>query len=217
MGIKFYSFSISWTRILPFALPGSPVNSNGLEHYDNLTNYAITKGVQPVVALLHMDTPLQFFGDYYVEGIRQRPYYGYFNMGYQNETFEEAFVNYGKIIMSRIADRVPIWVTVNKPQTGCVSGPSIDHIIKAHARLYNFYHDELHGTGKITMKMAWTPGVPEDPKNETHLVAVQHYNDLLAETLKLLVLGQDYHDAFKNAIQDYVALSAGDLAPLRTA
>lgn len=30
MGVKYYSFSISWARILPFELPGTPVNSDGL-------------------------------------------------------------------------------------------------------------------------------------------------------------------------------------------
>lgn len=29
IGVKYYSFSISWNRILPFALPGTPVNAQG--------------------------------------------------------------------------------------------------------------------------------------------------------------------------------------------
>lgn len=33
IGVKYYSFSIPWTRILPFAVPGSPVNRQGIDHY----------------------------------------------------------------------------------------------------------------------------------------------------------------------------------------
>jgi hypothetical protein len=61
MGVEYYSFSISWTRILPFALPGTPVNSLGLQHYDDLINYVLEKGMKPVATLLHFDTPLQFY------------------------------------------------------------------------------------------------------------------------------------------------------------
>lgn len=33
IGVKYYSFSIPWTRILPFAIPGSPVNQQAIDHY----------------------------------------------------------------------------------------------------------------------------------------------------------------------------------------
>jgi hypothetical protein len=61
MGVEYYSFSIAWTRILPFALPGTPVNSLGLQHYDDLINFVLEKGMKPVATLLHFDTPLQFY------------------------------------------------------------------------------------------------------------------------------------------------------------
>lgn len=61
MGIKHFSFSIAWTRILPFALPGTPVNSLGIQHYDDVINYVLEKGMIPEVTLLHFDTPLQFY------------------------------------------------------------------------------------------------------------------------------------------------------------
>ncbi|GKZ34425.1 hypothetical protein AbraIFM66950_004700 [Aspergillus brasiliensis] len=35
MGFKYYNFSIPWTHILPFVLPGSPVNEQGIKHYDD--------------------------------------------------------------------------------------------------------------------------------------------------------------------------------------
>jgi hypothetical protein len=62
-GVEYYSFSIAWTRILPFALPGTPVNKQGIDHYDDLINFVLEKGMKPAVTLFHFDTPLQFFGN----------------------------------------------------------------------------------------------------------------------------------------------------------
>jgi hypothetical protein len=60
VGVKSYSFSISWSRILPFGRPGSPVNKQAIEHYDDLINTLIEYGMTPVVTLNHFDTPLYY-------------------------------------------------------------------------------------------------------------------------------------------------------------
>ncbi|KAJ0426814.1 glycoside hydrolase superfamily [Aspergillus carlsbadensis] len=214
MGVKYYSFSVAWTRILPFAVPGSPVNLHGLRHYNDLINFVIYKGMQPIVTLLHFDTPAQFFGVNY-SAMTERPYFGRSNFGYQNETFEDAFVNYGKVVMSHFADRVPIWITINEPQPGCASGPAIDAVIKSHARLYHFYKDELQGKGRVSMKMGVSPGIPQAPSNSSHVAAARHYDELNIGTfLYPLVLGKDYPMAYKMTIQDYVPLTEGDLSYL---
>lgn len=110
LGIKHYSFSIAWTRILPFALPGTPVNQAGLDHYSDLIDFVLEKGMIPIVTMLHFDTPLQFYGDNTTQA-SDDALIGYVNGGYQNETFADAFVNYGKIVLTHYADRVPIWFT----------------------------------------------------------------------------------------------------------
>jgi len=107
LGVKHYSFSIAWTRILPFALPGTPVNEAGLAHYDDLINYVLEKGMIPIVTLFHFDTPFQFFGE--GNSPADDAKIGYVNGGYQNDTFEDSFVNYGKIVLTHYADRIPIW------------------------------------------------------------------------------------------------------------
>ena len=53
MGMPYYSFSISWQRILPFTLPGTPINQEGLQHYDDLINFVLEKGMEPIVTLIH--------------------------------------------------------------------------------------------------------------------------------------------------------------------
>jgi len=61
MGVKYYSFSLPWTRILPFVLPATPVNKQGLDHYDDLVNFVLSKGMLPTITLIHTDAPLQFY------------------------------------------------------------------------------------------------------------------------------------------------------------
>ena len=166
MGVKYFSFSIAWTRILPFALPGTPVNQQGIDHYNDVINFILEKGMVPEVTLLHFDTPLQFYGDNQSTAA-DPPEIGYVNGAYQNESFPDAFVNYAKVAMTHFADRVPVWYTFNEPLLYSYNGVSIDHVIKSHARVYHFYKEELGGTGKLALKFnnseySATPNFPSN-------------------------------------------------------
>ena len=212
MGVVYYSLTISWTRILPFALPGTPVNQAGLDHYDDLINFVLSKGMIPTVTLLHFETPLVFYGNNLTTAA-DPPLIGYVNGAYQNETFQDAFVNYGKIVLTHFADRVPIWFSINEPLLYSYNGKSIDSVVRAHARLYHFYHDEIKGTGKLGIKFNDNFGVPLDPTNPSHLDAATHFNSFQLGTFcNPIFLGIDYPDSFKMTIPDYVPLSAADLA-----
>ena len=214
-GVEYYSFSIPWTRILPFALPGTPVNQQGIDHYNDLINFVLEKGMKPAVTMFHFDTPLQFFSN--LSTIADDVLIGYVNGGYQNSTFEDAFVNYGKIILTHFADRVPIFVTFNEPLLYCSNGISVDHVIKAHARLYHFYHDsdKINGTGLMSMKFNDNFGVPLDPQQKSHIDAANHFNDFQLATFgNPIFLGIDYPEAYKMTIPDYVPLTPADLAYL---
>ena len=50
IGVPHYSFSISWTRILPFGVPGSPINQEGINHYNDVINTCLEYGLIPVRA-----------------------------------------------------------------------------------------------------------------------------------------------------------------------
>ena len=60
MGVDYYSFTIPWTRILPFALPGTPINQQAIDHYNDLIDTILDAGMKPVVTMLHFDSPLLF-------------------------------------------------------------------------------------------------------------------------------------------------------------
>lgn len=94
MGVEYYSFTIPWTRILPFALPGTPINQEAIDHYSDLIDTVLDAGMQPAVTMMHFDSPLLFVD---VDKIHAPPDIGYNNAGYQNSTFVDAFVNYGKV------------------------------------------------------------------------------------------------------------------------
>ncbi|BFZ56883.1 hypothetical protein PYCC9005_003933 [Savitreella phatthalungensis] len=220
MGIKDYYFTLSWTRIMPFALPGTPVNQEAIQHYSDVIDYCLSKGIRPMVAITHFDTPLQFYGGggkafipSFISG--PQPYGAGFglNLAYQNSTFVDAYVNYAKIVLAHYADRVPRWITFNEPQIGSINGVAVDHVIKAHAQVVHYYRETLNGTGKMSMKMGITPAVPQNPSNGSHVLAAQTFTDIYVNPfLYPLTLGLDYPSSYKQAIHDYVPLSQADLA-----
>lgn len=211
IGVKYYSFSISWSRILPFVYPGTPVNPMGLKHYEDLIDYAIQKGLTPMVTLLHADTPAIFI-DYDILAFADQGGFGGLPSGWDRDDFVDAFVHYGKVVMAHFADRVPYWITINEPQLSCPNGKAVYHVLQAHSRLYHFYKEELHGKGNVAIKQGESPAVPKDPSQPSHREAAQHYTDLYLGTfLDPLALGKDYPDAYKITFRDYVPLNRTDL------
>jgi len=212
MGVKYYSFSIPWARILPFALPDTPVNQQAIDHYDDVINFILSKGMIPQITLLHFDTPLQFYGDNFTAGYT-RPILGRSDGAYQNETFVDAYVNYAKIVMTHYADRVPVWYTFNEPLLYCTNGQSVYNVVKSHAHVYHFYKEELKGTGKISLKFNNNFGVPLNPLSEADLYAADHFNSIqLGPFANPIFLGTDYPESYKMTISDYVPLTQKDLA-----
>ncbi|KAI4618850.1 hypothetical protein J4E83_005801 [Alternaria metachromatica] len=217
MGIKYYRFSIPWTRILPFVLPGTPVNKQGLAHYDDLINFVLEKGMHPAIVLYHNDSPLQFFSN--ISDVFIKPGTGgigyldsCFQCSYKNVSWEDGFVNYGKIVMTHFADRVPIWWTFNEPLLASRNGKSINAVVKAHARLYHFYKKEIAGTGRISLTFSDNFGVPRNPEDPADVDAANHFNSFqLATFANPIFLGIDYPESFKSSIADYVPLSEEDL------
>ncbi|PYH46479.1 glycoside hydrolase [Aspergillus saccharolyticus JOP 1030-1] len=175
LGVPYYSFSIAWSRIVPFGVAGSPVNSEGLAHYDDLINTCLEYGVTPIVTLVHADYPPSVVAD----------------MG----NLTTHYLYFAKQVMTRFADRVPYWVTFNEPNISVGSVAKSYSILKdillAHAAVYRWYKETLGGTAQITLKFANNLALPLDPTNSTHLAsAVRYQNFILGIMGNPLLLGE---------------------------
>lgn len=211
MGMPYYSFSISWPRIVPFGVAGSPINEQGLAHYDDVINTCIEHGIAPFVTLVHFDVPAR--------------------IDLTKANFSDHYVYYAQQVMARYGDRVSHWVTFNEPNVEVInfsphtaqytpatgSFVAWTHILEAHAAVYDWYKHTLKGTGQITTKIAHLLGLPADPKNASHVEAADYYNALNVETLaNPLFLGKQYPESvLKVADTGLSALSEKQLASMK--
>lgn len=97
LGLQAYSFSTSWTRVLPEGR--GALNGDGLDFYDRLVDTLLEAEIVPVVTLNHWDFPqaLQEAG------------------GWPKRDSIDWFVDYARIVFDRLGDRVASWITHNEP------------------------------------------------------------------------------------------------------
>jgi beta-glucosidase/6-phospho-beta-glucosidase/beta-galactosidase len=161
LGVPHYAFSIAWTRVVPFGTAGSPVNQAALDHYADVIDTCYRYGVTPIVTLLHNDPPQGLLSD--VAG------------------FPQHFLYYAKVVMAHYGQRVPIWVTINDANLWAPvltkDGSIFAAQLRAHAQIYRWYKDELHGTGKVTIKLANNLALPLEPQDPSHVQAAQRVQD----------------------------------------
>jgi len=98
IGLKAYRFSVSWPRVMPAGI--GPVNTTGLDFYDNLVDELLEHGIEPWVTLFHWDYPYDLF----LRG------------GWLNPESPKWFARYVKAVVQRLSDRVRHWITLNEPQ-----------------------------------------------------------------------------------------------------
>ncbi|XP_043724405.1 beta-glucosidase 40-like isoform X1 [Telopea speciosissima] len=105
MGMDAYRFSIAWSRIFPNG--SGEINQAGIDHYNNLINALLAKGIEPYVTLYHWDLP-QALADKY--------------NGWLNRQILEDFAVYAETCFEKFGDRVKHWITFNEPHTFAVQG-----------------------------------------------------------------------------------------------
>lgn len=98
MGFKTFRTSIDWSRIFPKGDELEP-NEEGLAFYDRLIDSIIANGMEPIITMLHYETPLYLTIKY---------------GGWQNRKLVDFFVKYGKILLERYRGKVNYWIVINQ-------------------------------------------------------------------------------------------------------
>ncbi|KAJ8963463.1 hypothetical protein NQ318_018946 [Aromia moschata] len=154
LGVNYYRFSISWSRILPTGY-AYKINEPGLNYYKNLIKALKANNIEPVVTLHHWDfpQPLQDIG------------------GWPNPILADIFAEYARLMFKELGDDVKYWSTFNEPKQTCQWGygtgglaPGIVSagvgeylcaytVALAHAKAYHIYDEEFRSTqnGLISM------------------------------------------------------------------
>ena len=101
IGIPYYSFSIAWTRVVPFGIVGSPINQAGLDHYDDVINTCLEYGIQPIVTLTHADPPLNVSCKHNFEHLEEL----HSLCTDEAPEFADSFLYYAKEVMTRYSVR----------------------------------------------------------------------------------------------------------------
>ncbi|NXN95124.1 KLOTB protein, partial [Rhinopomastus cyanomelas] len=145
LGVSFYQFSISWSRLFPTGLVAAP-NEKGLQYYNTLIDSLLHRSIDPVVTLYHWDLPAML-----------QEKYG----GWKNESVIDIFNDYATFCFQAFGDRVKYWITIHNPYlvawhgygTG-IHAPgergklatvySVGHnLIKAHAKVWHNYRQHF--------------------------------------------------------------------------
>jgi beta-glucosidase len=97
LGIGTYRFSLAWPRIQPTG--AGPANQAGLDFYERLVDGLLANGITPMPTLFHWDLPqpLEDAG------------------GWMSRDTAYRLADFASIAATRLADRVPLWITLNEP------------------------------------------------------------------------------------------------------
>lgn len=98
MGFKIFRMSIAWTRIFPKGIEEAP-NQSGLDFYRNVFLELKKYNIEPLVTILHYDTPL-----YLEEELG----------GWNNRKLIELYDRYTETIFNEYKGLVKYWLTFNE-------------------------------------------------------------------------------------------------------
>lgn len=91
-----YRFSIEWSKIEP---EEGFINQTAVQHYHDVIDALLAKGVEPLVTLHHFTEPIWIY-----------------NMGsFENETNIKYFVKFAEFAYKEFGSKVKKWCTINEP------------------------------------------------------------------------------------------------------
>uniref|UniRef100_A0A3Q2Q236 Klotho beta n=1 Tax=Fundulus heteroclitus TaxID=8078 RepID=A0A3Q2Q236_FUNHE len=156
LGVRSYSFSLSWPRLFPDGYATGEPNAAAVAHYSRLIDRLLEKTIEPIVTLYHWDLP-QVFQDQYG--------------GWKNNTLVERFEEYAAFCFHVFGNRVKYWLTMHNPYLVAVQGYGrgvhapgekgglssalivAHNLIRAHAKAWQNYNTRFRPTqqGKVSI------------------------------------------------------------------
>jgi 6-phospho-beta-glucosidase len=98
MGFKTFRTSIDWSRIFPNGDETEP-NEAALKHYDKMIDKMKSLGIEPIITMLHYETPINITLQY---------------GGWKNKAVIDMFERYANVLLERFGDRVKYWIVINQ-------------------------------------------------------------------------------------------------------
>lgn len=158
LGLNYYRFSISWSRMLPNATTNY-INQDAIRYYTYILDQLKMINVDAMVTILHFDIPFALLLD--EKGNVEKLNW---------DKFLDAYVEYARLLFMLFGSKVKYWTTFNEPREVCVTlmplygkislaGTEIYKctytILMAHAKTYHIYQKEFRKfyQGKISMTL----------------------------------------------------------------
>ncbi|XP_034086762.1 beta-klotho isoform X1 [Gymnodraco acuticeps] len=156
LGVRSYSFSLSWPRLFPDGNATGRPNRAAVEHYSRLIERLLEKKIEPIITLYHWDLP---------QVLQER--YG----GWKNDTMVGLFEQYAAFCFHAFGSRVRYWLTMHNPylvavqgygtgvhapgETGGPAGSLVvaHNLIRAHAKAWHTYNTHFRPAqkGKVSI------------------------------------------------------------------
>jgi len=207
LGVTEYRFSISWTRVQPTG--AGPANAPGLDHSERVVEALLATGIAPLPTLFHWDLPqpLEDGGGWLARDTASR------------------FADYVALVLERLGDRVPRWITLNEPAVLTVQGyalgtqapgralmmgalPTAHHQLLAHGLAVAAIR--AAGSGEVGITNNHTLVVPATDAPADRLAASAFdvvYNRIFADP----VLTGAYPDLSRFGLDAFPGVQSGDL------
>ncbi|XP_043918871.1 beta-klotho [Protopterus annectens] len=205
LGVSYYQFSISWTRLFPDGIANN-FNIEGLQYYNALISSLLDRKIMPVVTLYHWDLPLYIHEKY---------------GGWKNESIIDLFNDYATFCFHMFGDRVKYWITIHNPfliaWNGYYKGQHAPgerddlttvynvahHLIKAHAKVWHTYNDKFRpsqrGFISIVLGSHWIqPQVRGVNERQITEKCQQSINEMLGWFAQPIFGDGEYPNIFKN-------------------
>ncbi len=118
LGLKGYRLSVSWSRVFPEGQ--GRLNPAGLDFYSRLIDSLLENGITPNITLYHWDLPA---------ALDDRG-------GWLNPDIADWFGDYASTVFDALADRVPMWSTINEPLVVMDGGYMHGNLAPGHRNMY---------------------------------------------------------------------------------